>query len=322
VTVGEIATRTAMELVVEQIQHPVFVQQLKESLPENVSLDRFKRVAITAIRSTPELITGDQNTLFAAIVKCAQDGLLPDGREAAFAMYGSDVVYMPMIGGFRKIAADYGWAIDTQVVYANDQFVWELGVNPKLEHQPAGLSEEPGEPLGAYAVATHQDGRKIVEVMRRADIEKSRAVSKMGNKGPWRDWTERMWEKTVGRRIFGKLPLSGKALELAARIMQAHDAEYDLGDEPKMTVDEANVSVGLGVVRPPADNGPDDTLDGDEAGLVVDESDGDADGAVGNSAVSGSAPVLGEPERAPSAGADEQTSFVPPTGPRGSRART
>lgn len=253
---GEVATRQPMDAVVAGLEHPVFVQQIEESLPENVSLERFKRVTITAIRSDPELITGNQNSLFASVVKCAQDGLLPDGREAALVKFGQDIVYMPMIGGFRKIAAEHGWAIDTQVVYEHDEFVWELGQHPKLHHKPAGLDQEPGEPMGAYAVATHADGRKLVEVMRKSEIEKVQAVSKSGTRGPWKDWMERMWEKTVGRRIFGKLPLSGQALEVAQRLIQSNDADVVLPEPDRMTVDEANLHIALGTAQPPADDGP------------------------------------------------------------------
>lgn len=259
---SELAVRTPMQEVVATIEHPEFVAQIKASLPENVTPERFIQIAITAVRSDPELITKDQNTLFASIVRCAQDGLYPDGREAAFVSFGSKVAYMPMIGGFRKIAAEHGWAIDTQVVYLADHFEYELGVNPKLVHEPCGLAEEPGEMTGAYAVATHADGRKIVEVMRKADILKVREVSKSKGSGPWRDWPERMWEKTVGRRIFGKLPLSGTLMERAVSVMAAHDHEYVLpaASTPRLSLDEANIAAPLTGSRVPEDDGPDDTL--------------------------------------------------------------
>jgi recombination protein RecT len=256
----DIATRQSVNEVVANLEHPVFVEQIKNSLPEGVSLERFKQVTITAVRSDPSLITGNQNSLFASVVKCAQDGLLPDGREAALVKFGQDIVYMPMIGGFRKIAAEHGWAIDTQVVYANDKFVWELGQHPVLDHTPAGLDEEPGDPMGAYAVATHADGRKLVEVMRKSEIEKVQAVSRSRG-GPWVDWTERMWEKTVGRRIFGKLPLSGNALEMAQRLIRSNDEDVVLPQAPRMTADEADVHVALGPATPPSDGGPDDAIE-------------------------------------------------------------
>lgn len=265
----EVAQRQSVSDVVANLEHPVFVEQIKNSLPEGVSLERFKQVTITAVRSDPSLITGNQNSLFASVVKCAQDGLLPDGREAALVKFGQDVVYMPMIGGFRKIAAEHGWAIDTQVVYANDDFVWELGQHPVLVHKPAALDQEPGEPMGAYAVATHADGRKLVEVMRKSEIEKVQNVSKSKASGPWRDWAERMWEKTVGRRIFGKLPLSGQALEAAQRLIQSNDEDIVLPQEPRMTEGEADLHVALGTGTPPAGEKLDDTINADGAGQTT-----------------------------------------------------
>jgi recombination protein RecT len=270
---SELATRTPMQEVVETIEHPSFMEQVKKSLPDGVSMDRFVQVTLTAVRSNPELITRDQNTLFASIVRCAQDGLLPDGREAAFVSFGNKVAYMPMIGGFRKIAAENGWAIDTHVVYANDDFVSELGEHPRLHHKPAPLDKDPGALIGAYAVATHEDGRKIVEVMRKTDILKVRAVSRAKDSGPWKDWEERMWEKTVGRRIFGKIPLSGRLLERAQSVMEAHDGEYALHAAQKMTVDEANVAAPLSNLSPPDDGGPDDSIQDAEYEDTIDDAD-------------------------------------------------
>lgn len=239
----EVAQRDPMSEVIAGIRSDTFKQQVAVALPTNVTPERFVRIAVTAVQQNPEIITADRNSIIRSLIRCAQDGLMPDGREAALVKFGAEAVYMPMIGGFRKIAAEFGWAIDTQVVYANDEFEWELGAKPRLHHKPVGLAGEPGDPIGAYAVATHADGRKLVEVMRKSEIEKVRNVSKAKASGPWRDWTERMWEKTVGRRIFGKLPLGERASEVAARVIEASDAEYELGSgEPSMTVEQANVS--------------------------------------------------------------------------------
>lgn len=261
---SELATRTPMQETLAQVRSTEFRGQVQIALPNNVTPERFVRVAVTAIQQQPDLITCTQASLFQSLIRCAQDGLLPDGREAALVKFGNQAVYMPMIAGFRKIAAEYGWGIDTQVVYENDTFDYQLGVHPRLEHVPAGLEKEPGDKIGAYAVATHEDGRKLVEVMRKADILKVRDVSKSKSSGPWRDWEERMWEKTVGRRIFGKLPLSGRAAERAESLIQAADGDIDHPARAAMSVDEANVAAPLSNVTPPADDGPvDEVLDGE-----------------------------------------------------------
>lgn len=66
---------------------------------------------MTAVQSNPALLSADRQTLFQACMKCAQDGLLPDGREAALVIFRTKkkidnrdvwvdaVQYMPMVAG-------------------------------------------------------------------------------------------------------------------------------------------------------------------------------------------------------------------------------
>jgi recombination protein RecT len=130
------------------------------ALPPTVSLDRFARATSTALLQNPELAKSDEAALFQAVVKCAQDGLLPDGREAALVLYKGKAQYLPMIGGVRKIAAEFGWTIRTHVVYENDQFEVDQGGGRADRTGPAPLGAERGPIVGAYAKSrTHRDGR-------------------------------------------------------------------------------------------------------------------------------------------------------------------
>lgn len=201
-TSTELATRT--EQVVDQLQSPLFLEQLAESLPEGVTLDRFKRVTITAVRANADLVKADQTSLFAAIVKCAQDGLIPDGREAALVTYKEKVAYLPMIGGIRRIAAVYGWQIRTSVVYANDEFDY-TEEPPVITHRPVRPGMDRGDLIAAYAVATHRDGRRVQTVLHPADIAKRKA--KAQTQKVWDEFPAAMWEKSAGHDIFGQLSL-------------------------------------------------------------------------------------------------------------------
>src|SRR3546814_12604527 len=57
--------------------------QIKMALPAHIPVEKFHRVAVTAISSNPDLLNVDRTSLFGALMKAAQDGLLPDGREGA-----------------------------------------------------------------------------------------------------------------------------------------------------------------------------------------------------------------------------------------------
>lgn len=265
----EIATRDPMKELVAQVRGDQFRQQIAAALPGGVTPERFQRVTVTAINQNPDLVAVDRGTLFAAVIRCAQDGLLPDGREAALVVFndrkaagGKRATYLPMVSGYRKIGAKHGLSIEAFLVYDNDEFSYELGFDPKLTHKPPQkLGADRGDLLGAYAVARHTDGRQWLEVMSLDEIEKIRSVSRAATSeyGPWVNHYGEMCRKTVARRLFKQLPLDD--LDQAdADIIQAGDADADLPNlaRPTMTVQEANVSASLGSARPPQTDGPDD----------------------------------------------------------------
>jgi recombination protein RecT len=188
----------------------VMAPQLQAALPEHVTVEKFTRVAMTAIQQTPALQNADRNSLFGAIVRLAQDGLLPDGREAAIVMFGQQATAMPMIAGVLKKVRQSGEVakISAQVVYENDEFVVSYGFDEDVTHIPPSLDKPRGKPIGAYATAVLKDGSKLLEVMSHEEIEKVRAVSRSGKSGPWVQWWGEMARKTVMRRLSKRLPMS------------------------------------------------------------------------------------------------------------------
>ncbi len=268
---GEMVKRSPMQELVAQVRGETFRDQIAAALPGNVTPARFQRVTVTAINQNPDLVAVDRGTLFSAVIRCAQDGLLPDGREAALVVFndrkaagGKRATYLPMIGGYRKIAAKHGLSLEAFIVYAEDTFEYELGYEPVLIHKPARLGSDRGEILGAYAVARHTDGRKWLDVMSRDEIEKVRAVSRAATSeyGPWVNHWGEMARKTVARRLFKQLPLDDLD-EADVKTLEAGDQDADLPSlaRPTMTEAEANVAASLGGARPPHTDPPDDRAD-------------------------------------------------------------
>lgn len=259
----EVVRLTPAQELAARVRGDDFKEQVALALPDNVSADRFVRVMATALIENPELAKqAEHGSILSAGLKAAADGLLPDGREAAFVVFKEKAAYMPMIGGFRKIAGEHGWSIRTQVVYANDEFVYEIGLEPTLKHVPVRPGAERGDAIAAYAVGKHRDGRTEVEVMTAAEIEKVRQVSRSKDRGPWVEWTERMWEKSAGRRLFAKLPLGDpdrvlRVLEAASG--QPEDAAAALYGQNARAAFAAN---GEAAETPPAGT-PDEPVEGE-----------------------------------------------------------
>lgn len=192
----------------------------KSALPAHISVEKFTRVAQTAIIGNPDLMEADRQTLFAACVRLAQDGLLPDGREAALVIFNAKdkssggwtkkVQAMPMIAGVLKKLRQSGEVakISAQVVYENDEFVVSYGFDEDVTHRPPSLDKPRGKPIGAYATAILKDGSRLLEVMSLEEIEKVRNVSRSKDKGPWVEWFSEMARKTVMRRLSKRLPMS------------------------------------------------------------------------------------------------------------------
>lgn len=194
--------------------------EIAQNLPSTISPEKFRNVVVTAANMTPDLLNADRRSLLGACVKCAADGLVPDGREAALVLMGGKVSYMPMIAGILKRARNSGEiaALVVQVVHERDTFAWRpCDPEKPIEHETPGLLEDRGPPVGAYAIARLKDGSVMAEVMNKAEIEKVRNVSRAKGSGPWTMWWDQMARKTVMRRLSKYLPMDAAPMEALLR---------------------------------------------------------------------------------------------------------
>lgn len=236
---SEVAVRDRVAEVVATIDRPEFLEQLRQALPPSVSVEKFTRTTKLSIQLNPDIVqVADKQSLFLAMVKCARDGLLPDGRQAALVkvkVKGKDTVaYWPMIGGLRHIAAEHGFSLEAFAVYKDDTFDYELGLDPWIKHKPGALDFSRGALVGAYAVATRlEDGRKFLDVMHLPEIEAVRETSRayQAGFGPWKDSPGEMFRKTVARRLFKQLPM-GHLEEHESRALASADEDVVVATAP------------------------------------------------------------------------------------------
>lgn len=214
-------------------------RELGSMLPSNVSRERFINSTIAAVKQTPDLLTASPRSLLAAVVKSAQDGLLPDGREGVILAFydknkGEKVAqWLPMAHGLRKRARELDDIIvDAQVVYENDKFVWRQGDDPGLDHLPAQLGTPRGVMIGAYAI--FRKGADILhrEVMDAGQIETARQQSKAPDSLMWKKFPEEGYRKTVIRRGVKTVPVS----EPLEQIVRRDDEMFDLATPEKLAL--------------------------------------------------------------------------------------
>lgn len=204
--------------------------EFSNALPSHIKPERFQRVIMTVVQQNPGLLNADRKTLLASCLKCAADGLVPDGREAALVLFGNTVNYMPMFTGIQKRVRNSGVisSIQAHVIYENDEFVWTQGVDSSVYHKPLFPGDR-GKPVGAYAVAKFNDGSDPqIEVMDVNQIERVRAVSRSKGSGPWVQWWDEQARKTVFKRLSKWLPLDAEVDDIIQ-----HDNAIEREPEPE-----------------------------------------------------------------------------------------
>jgi recombination protein RecT len=215
--------------------------EFRSALPAHITPERFIRTAQTALNMNPDIVDCDRRSIYGAVMKAAQDGLVLDGREAALVRFrskaGDQCQYMPMVAGILKKARNSGEisTISAHVVYSNDTFNYTLGDDEKIEHKPC-LTGERGKPMLVYAVATFKDGGKQRAIMTVAEIERVRAVSRAKDGGPWVQWWDEMAKKTVIRRLAKYLPSAADRDEDEVQRVVERDDELYQPAEPEPEV--------------------------------------------------------------------------------------
>ena len=201
-------------------------KQFALALPKILPVDRFVRCLVTTINKTPELMECDQQSVLAAAMTAAQLGLEIDpvlGR-AYMLPYGQGrgKTAQLIIGykGYVDLAYRSGQlsGLQAQVVYEKDDFEYQYGLEPKLNHIPSDEADR-GALKYAYAVATFKNGGNAWRVLNRSEVmsHKNRSAAKNSKYSPWNTEDEpAMWSKTAIRALSNILPLSPELKDAVA----------------------------------------------------------------------------------------------------------
>lgn len=194
------------------------MSQISKALPSTITPERFARMATTAVTMNPDLGRCTPASFIGAMLTAAQLGLEPNTplgqaylipynnrrtgqKEAQFQLgYRGMIELAHRSGEFKSIEA--------HVVYENDEFEYELGLEPKLRHKPAMANR--GKPVWVYAVYKLQSGGYGFEVMSKADIDEHRKKYSKAQTSPWDSAWEGMAKKTVIKQALKYAPLKSE----------------------------------------------------------------------------------------------------------------
>lgn len=225
-------------------------KEFKRALPEQVGVQRFVRVAITVVRTNPNLMKCDGMSIVAALMQSAQLGLEPNtplgqayvipyknkriinGQttwvdEAQFQIGYKGLITLALRTGEYK-------AIYAHEVYANDEFEYSYGLDKNLHHVPA---DEPiGEPVKYYAVYHLKNGGYDFVVWSKTRIDYhakkySKAVQKDHN-SPWKTDYDGMAKKTVLKEVLKYAP---KSIEFAQQLAADETIKREVPENSDMS---------------------------------------------------------------------------------------
>ena len=190
--------------------------EIKKALPSVITPERFTRMTLSALSVNPKLGICTPKSFLAAMMSAAQLGLEPNTPlgQAYLIPYknkGIDEVQF-QIGykGLIDLAYRSGEVevIQAHIVYENDEFECEYGLEPKLKHKPAAADR--GDPVKVYAVFKTKSGGYGFEVMSMEDVRRhAKKYSKAYDTSysPWTTNFEEMAKKTVLKKALKYAPL-------------------------------------------------------------------------------------------------------------------
>lgn len=185
--------------------------EIAKALPTVITPERFTRMVLSALSTTPKLRDTTPQSFLGAMMAAAQLGVEPNTPlgQAYLIPYGKECQFQLGYKGLIDLAYRSGDVsiIQAHTVYENDEFEYELGLNPVLKHVPA--KENRGEPIWFYAIFKTKDGVGYgFEVMSVDDVRAhAKRFSKAYSKGPWQTNFEEMAKKTVLKRVLKYAPM-------------------------------------------------------------------------------------------------------------------
>ncbi len=195
--------------------------EIKKALPSVITPERFTRMVLSAVSANPKLGTCEQKSFLGAMMQAAQLGLEPNTplgqayiipyKEKGIPKAQFQIGYKGLIDlAYRSGQVSI---IDAQVVYANDDFEYELGLEPKLKHKPVLTNR--GKPILYYAMFKTKDGGYGFQVMSYEDcLEHAKKYSKTygDDFSPWKSNFDEMAKKTVLKKALKYAPLKSDFL--------------------------------------------------------------------------------------------------------------
>lgn len=187
---------------------------IQAALPSVMTPERFSRITLSALSTNPKLKECTPQSFLGAMMTAAQLGLEPNTPlgQAYLIPYRNhgqmECQFQLGYKGLIDLAYRSGEVsiIQAHTVYENDDFQYELGLNPTLRHVPAKSNR--GNPIFYYAMFKTKNGGYGFQVMSMEDVKAhAQQYSKSYESGPWNTNFDEMAKKTVLKKVLKYAPM-------------------------------------------------------------------------------------------------------------------
>lgn len=190
--------------------------EIAKALPSVITPERFTRMVLSAISTNQKLGSCTPASFLGAMMSAAQLGLEPNtplGQAYILPYQNKGVLEAQFQLGYKGLI-DLAYrsgdveVVQAHIVYANDKFECEYGLEPKLTHIPA--DKDRGEAVKVYAMFKTKSGGYGFEVMSMEDVRiHAEKYSKAYGTSfsPWKTNFEEMAKKTVLKKCLKYAPL-------------------------------------------------------------------------------------------------------------------
>jgi recombination protein RecT len=186
---------------------------------------QFKQIVINELKKSPKLqdaFLKNPASLFASILHCAEMGLNPSQMVGEFFFIPYRDTIMPILGykGLLTLLmrSNKVKKIWSEVVYEDDDFEYELGLEPKLFHIPNHNSVRNSKNIKCIYACAKIDDEVIFKVMFKSEIQNIINMSKTPNElffNDKKDPEQWMAKKTVLKQLAKLMPKDDDRLKKA-----------------------------------------------------------------------------------------------------------
>jgi len=231
-----------------------YKSQIAASIPKHLTPERMIQMSATLIARNPKIAQCSAKSLVGAVMQASVLGLPPIDSlgYCYFVPYNDEVQFQIGYRGYIALARRSGELakIYAEAVYANDEFQYERGLEPKLIHKPC-MQGSRGEFRCVYAVYHLKSGFSDFVVLSKDDVEsyRRRSPAQKGDPtGAWKTDYAAMAKKTAIRRIAPYLPMQVDDLDRAVavddRVVNLDDFAMDNSGEAFVSAEVIDTDTG------------------------------------------------------------------------------